>query len=268
MKKQLQLGLVVEGNSTGSAILRLPRIAEELGPIKSATLRVARRLSNSLHAGYAIADYEELQAARLILLRAPDSVIPRIVEELCASELAFRNMSFVLSESWLMNDVLEPLTARGASIATMLAISARGHNWFVIEGQVTAVRQIRRLMARNDASALELRPGTKPCYFAAELLARAIPVPLFMTAQQALRASGVSGHHLQTLLDEMAHQALKDSLEGARTSWGGPLTECSAETASGYFDKLRRNYPRLAEMVEEQIAWARRRTSKQSAAGV
>ncbi len=266
MKKQLQLGLVVEGNSTGSAILRLPKIAEELGPIKSATLRVARRLSNSLRAGYAVSDYEGLQAARLILLRAPDRAVTRIVEELCASELKFANLSFVLSESWLMNDVLEPLRARGASVATLLAIRARGRRWFVVEGQVTAVRHIRHLMARNEARALELRPGTKQLYFAAELLTRAIPVPLFMGARQALRASGISGRHLQTLLDEMAHEMLKDSLEGARTSWGGPLTECSVETANGYFERLRRNHPRLAEIVDEQLLWARRRMSKHATA--
>jgi hypothetical protein len=96
MRKQPLLGLVVEGNSTGSAVLRLPNITEELGPIKSAALRVARRLSNFLRAGYAVAEYQELQAARVILLRVPDAAVLRIVSELSEAELVFKELSFVL----------------------------------------------------------------------------------------------------------------------------------------------------------------------------
>jgi hypothetical protein len=46
---------------------------------------------------------------------------------------------------------------------------------------------------------------------------------------------------------------------GARAAWGGPLTECSEETASQYLRALRENQPQMAEGVEEQLAWARRR---------
>ncbi len=74
MKKHLQLGLIAEGNSTNSAVLRLPKIADELGPVKSVTLRVARRLSNFLRAGYAVSEYKDLDAARVVLLRVPDSL--------------------------------------------------------------------------------------------------------------------------------------------------------------------------------------------------
>src|ERR1700761_9544568 len=99
MKKRSRIGLVVEGNSTNSAILRLPRLAEELGAIKSTQLRVARRLSNFLRAGYGVATYEDLQASKLILVRVPDNMAPRIVQELCASELDFKHLAIVLCET-------------------------------------------------------------------------------------------------------------------------------------------------------------------------
>ena len=51
MKKQLQVGLVVEGNATTSPVLRLSSLTDELGPIKSGGLQVARRVSNFLRAG-------------------------------------------------------------------------------------------------------------------------------------------------------------------------------------------------------------------------
>jgi len=262
MRKQLGLGLVVEGNSTGSAVLRFPKLTEELGPIKSPALRVARRVSNLLRAGYAIADYKDLAAARLILLRVPDPDVPRVVDELCASELALRKMSFVLCESWLTINALQPLRSRGAATATLVEVPSARRNWFIVEGQISAVRQIRRVIENNGARAVEIRPGTKQLYFAAELLASALPIPLFAAAQQALRESGISGNRLYALLDEMVQEMFSHFLKGGRTTWGGPLNECSPEVASAYLDTLHDSYPKIAQVLEEQLTWARPRVSK------
>ncbi|MBV9611919.1 MAG: hypothetical protein JO091_05575 [Acidobacteriaceae bacterium] len=262
MKKQSQLGLVVEGKSASSAVLRLPTVASDLGPIKSASLRVARRLSNMLHAGYAVSDYEELQAARTILLRIPDASLARIVDELCAAELVLRDLSFVLCESWLPIEVLEPLRARGAAVATFVDLPSPQHNWFIVEGHISAVRQVRRLLERSGMRGLEIRPGSKSLLFAAELLTTALPLPLFVAARQALRASGISGNHLAAAMDQMGQKMFKDFAKGARLVWGGPLTECSPETADRHFEKLRRDYPQIAEIVDEQLDRLRQRIAK------
>jgi hypothetical protein len=262
MKRPLQAGLIVEGSSTTSTVLRLSKMPEELGPIKSRNLQVARRLSNLLKAGYPVANYEALQAARLILLRAPDCVVPRIVDELCQSELVLKDLSFVLCETWLSTDTLEPLRSRGASVATLVDVPGGDRNWFVLEGQLAAVRQMRRLIELNEARALELRPGTKHFYFAATLLATTVPIPLFLAAQKALRGSGVSGNHLRTVLNEMAQSMFKSFSKGPRGFWGGPLSECSDETATAYFEALRRNDPQLADIVTQELARARRLPGK------
>jgi predicted short-subunit dehydrogenase-like oxidoreductase (DUF2520 family) len=259
MKQRLPLGLVVEGSSTNSALLRLPSVTEELGPVKSGTVRVARRLSNFLKAGYAIAQYEDLQAARLILLRLPDFAVPRIVNEICESGLLFKDLSFVLCESWLSSDALRPLADRGATVATSVSVPSSRQRWFVVEGQLSAVRQVRRFVERNEGSTFELRPGTKPLYFAAQLLVTALPIPLFYDAQQALRASGITGNHLYALLDEMSKEMFRLFVNGARATWGGPLTECSQETATEYLSALRESQPQIGESVEEQLIWARKK---------
>ena len=259
MKQRLPLGLVVEGSSTNSALLRLSSITEELGPVKSATVRVARRLSNFLKAGYAVAQYEDLQAARLILLRLPDSAVARVVNEICESGLQFKDLSFVLCESWLSNDALRPLADRGATVATAVSVPTSRQKWFVVEGQLSAVRQVRRFVERNEGRTFEIRPGTKPLYFAAQLLVTALPLPLFFDAQQALRSSGITGNHLYSLLDEMSREMFRSFANGARTTWGGPLTECSEETANQYLSALRESQPQIGESVEEQLAWARKK---------
>ena len=267
MKKQVRLGLVVEGNSASSAVLRLPKLPEEVGPVKAGAFRVARRLSNTLRAGYAVAEYEELQAAKLVFLRVPDAVVPRIVAELCASELVLKGLSFVLCESWLTTSALDPLRARGASVATLLGLPSTHPKWFIVEGQIAAVRQTRRFLEDNEVRSAEIRPDTKELYFAAELLTTALPMPLLLAAQQALRGTGLSGHYLSDVLQEMVQKLLRDFLNGGRGSWGGPLTETPPETSMAYFETLRRSKPEIAKVVDEQLPWARGRMEKTKVAG-
>jgi hypothetical protein len=257
MKKQLQLGLLVEGNSTESAVLRLPRLAEGLGPIKSTVLRVARRLSNMLKAGYAVADYEELQAANLILLRVPDTSVARVVDELCSSELVFKDLSFVLCESWLPLHSLSPLANKGAAIATLAALPTNKRDWFIVEGEARATRQIRHFLERNEARFSEVLAGSKHLLFASEILATALPIPLLVSAQQALRASGLSGRLLSGMMSEITEKMLQDFQKGARGSWGGPLTECSEETSSLHLDKLRQSHPAVAAFLDKHLPTAR-----------
>ncbi len=262
MKKQVQLGLVVEGNSASSAVLRLPRLTEDVGPVKAGALRVARRLSNMLRAGYAVAEYEELQAAKLVFLHVPDSVVPRIVDELCGSDLVLKDLSFVLCETWLTTSALERLRTRGSSVATLLGLPSSHPQWFIVEGQVTAVRQTRRFLEQNRVRSAEIRPDTKELYFAAELLATALPMPLLLAAQQALRGTGLAGHHLSAVLEEMVEKLIREFLKGARVSWGGPLAEASPETSEAYFEALRQRRPDIAQVIDEQLPWARKRMSK------
>ncbi len=267
MKKQSQLGLVVEGKSGNSAILRLPRMPEELGPVKSATLRVARRLSNMLHAGYAVAEYEELQAARLILLRVPDSAVPRIVDELCSAELDFPGLAFVLCETWLTSDSLAPLRERGSTVATVVSLLTPHHDWFVVEGKISAVRLIRRFLQRNEMRTLEIRAQCKPLLFGAELLATVLPQPLFATAQEVLRACGISGNPLSAVLEDMAHKMFHNFSKGGRLSSGGPLTQCSPETVTSYLDQVRKTHPEAQQMIDEYLEQVRARQARIARSG-
>jgi hypothetical protein len=258
MKRVLQVGLVVEGNSTRSAILRMPKLADEIGPIKSGLLRVARRVSNLLHAGYAVAEYSELQPARVILIRVPDSIVSRIVHEICDSELVFKDMVFVLCETWLSSDDLQCLESRGAQVASLVDVPGGRRNWYIVEGHPNATRQLRRVLETCDARALELRRGTKPLYFASCLFANVLALPLFLSAEEALRSAGITGNNMYTVLDDMGRGMLRDFANGARTPWGGPLAECPPETAAAYMAALRERNPELIALLEDQLSLSRR----------
>ena len=261
----MRVGLVVEGNATSSSVLRLTRLKEELGPVKSAGLQVARRISNLMRAGFAVTNYQELDCAQLVLLRLPDSQAPRIVAELCETDLPFSEMAFVLCESWLTDrHCCIPLRRRGAQIASMVSVGPLLQNCFVLEGDLPAVRRTKRLLARSQARVIEIRTGTKPLYFAANLLSTAIPIPAFQLAQQALRESGMSGNDLSLLTDEWWHLLQDRVRKGGRGIWGGPLAECSEATANQYFRQLAVQSPELAAVLQDWLTLARRQVSKRA----
>lgn len=263
MKKQQQLGLVVEGKTNDSSILRLSGIAERIGPVKSRSVGVATRVSNFLNAGYAVTRFEDLQAAQTILLHFPDGALPRTMQDLCDSGIALNKMTFVLCESWLASDSLAPLAAHGATVGTVVQVAAPSRNWFVVEGQPAATRHIRRVIEQSgDVRAFEVHAKAKPLYFAAELLATALTEPLFLAAEQALRAGGISGNHLRILLREIAEKSFRDLLKGGHRNWGGPLTQCSPEVAQAHLAAVRAACPSLAEVIDRQVAWASQRMQK------
>jgi predicted short-subunit dehydrogenase-like oxidoreductase (DUF2520 family) len=256
--KRLQVGLVVEGNATASSVLRLSYLIEVLGPVKSAGLQVARRISNFLRAGFGVSDYLELECAQLILLKLPDSEVARVVSELCEVRLPFASMSFVLCETWMTADALMPLKQRGAEVASAVNAGHRDLGCFALEGDKAAVRRMKRLLEQSGAKAIELRPGTKPLYFAADLLSTAVPIPLFQLAQQALRKSGVSGSDIAALENEWFTLLQHRVRKGARATWGGPLADCSEELAAEHFHRILIQNPGLAAALDEWLTLARR----------
>ena len=185
--KKLPIGLVIEGNSTASALLRLPAITSELGPIKSSGLQVATRVSNFLDGGYGVANYNELSSARTILIRIPDASVDRVISEICKAEMVWQEHAFVLCETWVPTEKLEPLQKLGAAIASLVSLPTGNEKTFVLEGDLAAVRQLRRVIERANVRSIELKQGTKHLLFAATLLCSAIPTPLLLMAQQ-LRA--------------------------------------------------------------------------------
>ncbi len=258
MKRQRQaVGLIVEGSATQSALLRLPQVADALGPVKSTVLRVARRFSNFIRAGYAVSTYEELQESRLILVRVPDVAVPRVVNEICASGLDLNDMSVALCETWLTIDALAALADRGAGTATLIGVPGSRRQFFILEGDSAPIRQLRHLIEHDDTRAFAIRPGAKCLYFAAELLAAVFPLPLLAAAQAALRHAGISGNHVRAVIDEMAHTALKDFSRSSRAGSGGVLNACAAELREAHLSALRRTEPQVASLVDEQIVAGR-----------
>ena len=252
MRKQLPLGLVLEGSSSRSAILRLPHLAHELGPIKASSTRLARRFSNLVKGGYPVAGYEELQDAAVILIRVPDSDARRVVDELCSSELVLNRMSFVLCDTWLGTEALAPLRERGASVATLARLPAIERNWFAVEGQLRASRLIGRVIEKHEGRVFEMKMGTKHLLFAATMLINVLPLPLLAIAQHTLRSGGITGNDLAALLEGLAARTAREVTQRVRLPMAELPADCADDLAKRLMSALKCSRPALAAFIHEQ----------------
>jgi hypothetical protein len=270
--KKLPIGLVIEGNSTSSSLLRLPAIASEIGPVKSSGLAVARRVSNFLKGGYGVASYSDLKGVRTILIRVPDTSADRVIDEIGAAGLAGADHAFVLCETWVPTEKLEPLRRLGAGIASMVALPTGQDKTFVLEGDLPVVRQLRRMIDRaslNHANvrSVELRPGTKHLLFAATALCNPMPLPLLLLAQQLLRDCGLSGNQLSTMMEGMSNDMLAGFLKGARNTWGGALADLLKTPQGGYWDQLDVTHPETAKTLRKMLDFSRDQMSPKLSRG-
>lgn len=252
-----RLGLIVEGNTTHAAIFRLEKLAEILGPIKSTVPSTARRFSNSMRGGYPVADYEGLKDANIIFIRVPDGSISRVVAEMAESKLDLHQVSVVLCETWQGVESLSALRQRGAYTATLMQLAVGRRDWFVADGDSKAARLARRLLESKGCKVTELSAKGKHFLFAAQVLLSALPVPLFVGGQQALRESGFSGNLLVNVLEQMLARSVKDMMLGAKGRWGGPLLECSEVVAESHLAALSELRPELGAFTKLQLTMAR-----------
>lgn len=253
-----RLGLVAEGNTTHSLVLRLEKLGEELGPVKSSAMSTARRLTNGLRGGYPVPDYKGLAGTELVLIKVPDAALPRVVSQIASSGLPLKELPFVLCESWQDLDALSELRGRGAYVASLVGLPIDRRDWFVIEGDAKAVRLGKRLIEVNRGRITELNAHGKHFLFASELLAGALPVPLFLAAQQALREAGFSGNLLISLLEQMLQRTIRDLVRGGKARWGGPLLECSEQVSEIHMAGVAERRPELGAFVNENLSVARK----------
>lgn len=255
--KKLPIGLVIEGNSTSSAFLRLSSISAELGAIKSSSLQVARRVSNSLRGGNAVNSYAELNACGAILIRVPDAAIHRVVTEICTAGLNWQEHAFVLCETWVPTERLEPLRRLGSEIASIVALPTGISKTFAMEGDPVVIRHLHRLIERTDAHGIELRIGAKHLLFAATALCTAVPLPILVMAQQVFRDCGLSGNEVNAVIGEMSEEMLTGFLKGARMTWGGPISEYLKSTEGEYWDQLDVASPELSGKLRDLVELGR-----------
>ena len=122
MSKAQSVGLIGTGNLTDSPLTRFFRLPERLGPVKSASYRVASRIANMLQAGHPVKDYAQFKSCDLILVCVPEETVSQTVHEMASAGISWRGKAVVLCSTWLDSGELHELGARGASVGSISVI--------------------------------------------------------------------------------------------------------------------------------------------------
>jgi predicted short-subunit dehydrogenase-like oxidoreductase (DUF2520 family) len=223
MKSRHAMGLVSAGGASQSFLARWPALLAQLGPIKASSFQVARRLANTLHAGYAVSHYSALEFCPLIWIVSPESGLERVIRDLASQTPMHRTMVVLCG---VVRDSLpaSPLRKRGARIASLNAVETGRdaqpyERLFVGEGDPDALRLMRRLLAADGRKMIEIRPAAKPLYFAGVHLATHLLLPFVSASVEVLRAAGLTRPEATRLAEHLAARAVRAYSRAGRKAW-------------------------------------------------
>jgi predicted short-subunit dehydrogenase-like oxidoreductase (DUF2520 family) len=251
MRKARSLALVAAGPVSRSFLARLPLVREHLGPVKSCSFRLASRISNALHAGFPVADYGELEPARVILISLPARSLPRVLGELAAAPVDWRHKAVILCDAEHDSSLLAPLAARGAATASMAPLEGFDTRRILVEGDAPALAAARRLLAHGELTAVELQRQAKAVYLAGITFLTAFAAPMLAAAGECLRRAGLSRQLAAQVVERLSQRALRSYPRG-----GGRA--CAEAAPRNELAALERVHPELAASYADAARLAAR----------
>jgi len=214
MKKAQSVGLIGTGNLTDSPLTRFWFLRERLGPVKSASYRVASRIANMLRAGRPVKDYAEFENCELILVCVPDEKAAQIVSEMAASGISWRGRAVVLCSAWLDSDELQPLSALGAAVGSLSPIAGFDDERYLVEGDPLAVRLAKSLVEYRDRRAVSIERRLKPFYLTALTCTGAVLFAVLHVASESLHLARIPPALSATILERQLSRGLRAYLKG------------------------------------------------------
>jgi predicted short-subunit dehydrogenase-like oxidoreductase (DUF2520 family) len=255
MKKAKSVGLIGAGSLTDSPLTRFWWLAERLGPVKSASYRVASRIANMLQAGHPVKDYAEFESCVLILVCVPEENVSQVVSEMLLSGISWRGKAVVLCSTWLDSGVLRDLSSHGALVGSISPIPGFDDQRYLVEGDALAIRESKRLVEYRERRVVAIERPLKPFYLAALTSTGSLLFALLHVASEALQHARISPGLSATLLERQITRTLRSLLKGGRRAYPPPRelpkqlrALCAASPELGnYFEQSCRLASRLMD---------------------
>ena len=222
MKKAKSVGLIGAGSLTDSPLTRFWSLPERLGPVKSASYRVASRIANMLQAGHPVKDYAEFESCVLILVCVPEENVAQAVSEMLSAGISWRRKAVVLCSAWLDSSALRELSAHGASVGSISPIPGFEDQRYLVEGDSLAIRESKHLVERRDRSVVAIERHLKPFYLAALTGTGTLLFALLHAAFESLQQAGIPPGVSATLLERQITRTLRAFLKGGRRAYPPP----------------------------------------------
>lgn len=226
--------------------------------------------------GASLASADPIQAARgseIVMLTLPDDGIKPAAERLAGGQALAKGRVLCHCSGFLSSEVLMANKMLGVAIASFHPLASfpdrlsawgdyRG-KWFGIEGDAPALVRVRELASALECRTAEIKPGQKPLYHAAGVLASNYLVALLGEARALMEESG-AGEQSQELVLSLAGSVINNlGSRGIEGSMSGPIVRGDVQTVAGHLEAIRTKHPQsgavyralgliLAEMVERR----------------
>jgi hypothetical protein len=248
-------GLVGFGGASRSYLSRMPSVLARLGPVKASSFQVARRLGNSLRAGFAISHYSALELCPLIWIFEPEHSVDRVCRDLAAQMPVHRTM-IVLCECVRDSLYPGPLRTAGARIATLNLVEQSQDRMFVAEGHADTLRVLDQILAAEKRKLIEIPPAAKPLFFAGVHLAKYLPLPAIAASVESLRAAGFSRAQAARMTEALVTRAVTSYGKAGKKAWNPGAEAELRRSLELNAETLHQSDPRLAAAYAEGIRTA------------
>lgn len=253
-----QVGLLTAGRVDRYGLMRVSRIMDQLGPVKSTNIRGATRIANSLNAGFGVRTYDELCRASVIVIDLPPLLLGRFVEELCHAKCEWDCKTMLLWSLEHDSRVLEPLARRGAQVASFHFIPNMQERWFVLEGSPRAAHVVRTLLRGSPIRLLRVKPETKALFQTGLLFADRLVLMMLQASTQTLQQAGVSRREAGEIAAAQGRESIREYYRaGANAS-----RAFSPEALAKQQESLIAAAPDLIPVYRESVHLAERLRSK------
>jgi predicted short-subunit dehydrogenase-like oxidoreductase (DUF2520 family) len=253
---QRRAGLISAGGVAQSFLVRLPLLLAGVGPVKAASIRVARRLSNTLRAGHAVDQYSDLEKCRLIWIAVPDASLDRVARDMVL-QIVMPGKMIVLCGSDFDSLRPGPLRTAGARIATMNVMYG-GSGALIAEGHSAVMRELRRMATAEKRKLIEIEPGMKSLYLAAVQLSTRLVLPWIAAALESFRAAGFSRADAADAAEHLGRRALHSYCKAGRKAWSAAASAELRGSLARDLETIREADASLAALYASGIAQALR----------
>ncbi|HWZ31388.1 MAG TPA: hypothetical protein VNX18_08650 [Bryobacteraceae bacterium] len=247
--KRRPAGLVCAGGVSNSFLARWPSVLATLGPVKSSSLRVARRLSNSLRAGQAVEHISALRGCELIWMVVPEDALDRTVSEL----RCLQDSLLVVCDSRRVSDSFDT----SLRLATLNAADPE-ERVFAAEGHADVLRRLRSVTAQERRKLIEMRPAAKPVFFAGIHLAAHLILPGYSAAVEGLRAAGFSRADAARVAQALATRAVRSYGKAGKKAWSPAAAGALRDALEDDVNTIRTVDPGVAGVYAASIEQALR----------
>ncbi len=251
------MGLVAAGGVNQTFLARMPVLLARMGPVKGASMRVARRIANSLRAGEAVPDYASLASCDLLWIAVPETDLDRVSRELSAAT-PLAGKTIVLCGSTRDSFWPSPLLAGGALVATLNSVEESGERLFVAEGDPAAMRDLRRVIAAEKRQLIELRAASKALYLSGVHLATHLLLPWIAASVESLRDAGLSRTEATRVASALGGRALRAYAKAGPKAWSPAAANSLRLSISRDLDTIRSVDPKLAALYADGVEQALR----------